>query len=96
VEELQCQLHHHTSLSPIWKWTLLKHVFGFSNCNANTQNLLTKGAPKFVLFRMRHNSSTTCWSWLLMSFSTIIIIQAKLLHDLVLKTPKQGYPRSSH
>jgi hypothetical protein len=77
VKELQCQLYHHTSLSPILKWTLLKHVFGFTNCNLDTQNPLTKGAPRVVLFHMRHNSSATCWSQLLMSFSITIIIQAK-------------------
>jgi hypothetical protein len=74
VEKLQFQLHHHTSLSSIWKWTLLKHIFGFINCNVDTQNPLTKGAPRVVLFHMKHNSAATCWSLLLMSlFPTIII-----------------------
>jgi len=67
VEEFQCQLYHHTCLSPICKWTLLKHICGFTNCNVDTQNSLTKGAPRVFMFHMRHNSSATCWSRLLMS-----------------------------
>jgi hypothetical protein len=77
VKELQCQLYHHTSLSPILKRTLLKHVFGFTNYNLDTQSPLTKGAPRVVLFHMRHNSFATCWSQLFMSLSITIIIQAK-------------------
>jgi hypothetical protein len=88
VEELQCQLHHHTSLSPVWKWALLKQVSGLTDCNPDTQNLLTKGAPRVVLFHMRHSSSATCWSGLLVSLSATIFIQAKASPGFSPRNPK--------
>ncbi len=88
LEELQCQLHHHTSLSPVWKWALLKQVSGLTDCNPDTQNLPTKGAPRVVLFHMRHSSSATCWFWLLVSLSATIFIQAKASPGFSPRNPK--------
>jgi hypothetical protein len=88
VEELQCQLHHHTSLSPVWKWALLKQVSGLTDCNPDTQNLPTKGAPRVVLFHMRHSSSATCWFGSLVSLSATIFIQAKASPGFSPRNPK--------
>jgi hypothetical protein len=66
---------------------LVEYVFGLTNNNPDTQNLLTQGTPRIILFHMKHNLSTT-WSGLLMSLSTTIFIQSKTYPRFSPKNPR--------